>query len=64
MKGFGWNYKRVYRIYGELELNLRIKPKTRLVRVRPEPLAVPATINQVWSMDFMHDQLADGQSFR
>ncbi len=64
VKGFGWNHKRVYRIYRELELNLRIKPKKRLVRERPEPWAVPATINQVWSMDFMHDQLADGRSFR
>ena len=58
------NHKRVYRIYRELELNLRIKPKKRLVRAKPEPLAVPETINQVWSMDFMHDQLADGRSFR
>ncbi|GEM_PF-791267 len=31
--------------YRELELNLRIKPRKRLVRERPEPLAVPATIN-------------------
>ena len=53
-----------YRIYRELELNLRIKPKKRLVREKPEPLAVPETINQVWSMDFMHDQLSDGRSFR
>ena len=64
VKGFGWNHKRVYRIYRELELNLRIKPRKRLVRERPEPLAVPARINQVWSMDFMHDQLSDGRSFR
>lgn len=27
VKGFRWNHKRVYRIYRELELNLRIKPK-------------------------------------
>jgi hypothetical protein len=26
VKGFAWNHKRVYRIYRELELNLRIKP--------------------------------------
>jgi len=48
----------VYRIYRELELNLRIKPKKRLVREKPEPLSVPTSINQCWSMDFMHDQLA------
>jgi len=64
VKGFGWNHKRVYRIYCELELNLRIKPKKRLYRETPEPLAVPETINDTWSMDFMHDQLSDGRSFR
>jgi len=64
VKGFKWNHKRVYRIYRELELNLRIKPKKRLVRQKPEPLAVPSTINHCWSMDFMHDQLIDGRSYR
>ena len=64
VKGFGWNHKRVYRIYRELELNLRIKPKKRLNREKPATLAVPTTINQSWSMDFMHDQLADGRSIR
>jgi putative transposase len=64
VKGFGWNHKRVYRIYRELELNLRIKPKRRLVREKPEVLAVPESINQVWSMDFMHDRLEDGRAIR
>lgn len=64
VKGFTWNHKRVYRIYRQLELNLRIKPKKRLVREKPEPLAAPEGVNQVWSMDFMHDQLADGRSIR
>lgn len=64
VKGFGWNHKRVYRIYRELELNLRIKPKKRLTREKPEPLSQPEAINQSWSMDFMHDQLSDGRSFR
>lgn len=52
VKGFGWNHKRVYRIYRELELNLRIRPKKRMVREKPEALTVPAAVNQVWSMDF------------
>jgi len=64
LKGFGWNHKRVYRIYRELELNLRIKPRRRLVREKPEALAVPEAANQCWSMDFMHDQLEDGRSYR
>jgi putative transposase len=64
VKGYKWNHKRVYRIYRELELNLRIKPRKRLVREKPTALAVPDAINEVWSMDFMHDQLSDGRSFR
>jgi putative transposase len=64
VKGLRYNHKRVYRIYRELELNLRIKPRKRLVREQPEPLAVPTALNESWSMDFMHDQLADGRSIR
>jgi putative transposase len=64
VKGFGYNHKRVYRIYRELELNLRIKPRRRLKRDRPDPLDVPRQINTVWSIDFMHDALANGKGFR
>jgi len=64
VKSFGWNHKRVYRIYRELELNLRIKPRKRLKREKPEPLAVPDRPNDTWSMDFMADQLTNGRSFR
>jgi len=62
VQGYGWNHKRVYRIYCELELNLRIKPKKRLKRDKPEPLAVPDRPNETWSMDFTADRLADGRS--
>jgi putative transposase len=43
---------------------MRIKPKKRLIRDKPEALAAPQAINETWSMDFMHDQLADGRSYR
>ena len=62
--GLPYNHKRVYRIYCELELNLRIKPKRRIKRAKPLPLAVPDKINHSWSMDFMHDALTDGRGFR
>lgn len=64
VKGHPWNHKRVYRIYRELELNLRIKPRKRLRRETPEPLAVPAEPNTTWSMDFMADSLEDARAFR
>jgi putative transposase len=47
-----------------LELNLRIKPKKRLCREEPQALSVPEGINEVWSLDFMHDQLTDRRRFR
>ena len=43
VQGHVWNHKRVYRIYCELELNLRIKPRKRLKRDKPDALAVPDT---------------------
>ena len=54
----------MYRIYRELELNFRIKPKKRLVREKPIPFFVPREKNHCWSMDFMHDQLTNGRGFR
>ena len=64
VQGRVWNHKRVYRIYRELELNLRIKPRKRLRRDKPDALAVPAAPNLSWSMDFMAGRLGDGRAFR
>ncbi len=62
--GKPWNHKKVYRIYRELELNLRIKPRRRLKVVKPETLSEPRSKNVCWSIDFMHDDLNSGRSFR
>ena len=64
VQGLAYNHKRVYRIYRELELNLRIRPKRRIKRDKPDALSVPVAINQVWSVDFMSDALADGRLLR
>lgn len=64
VRGHLWDHKRVYRIYRDLELNLRIKLRRRLKREKPEELAGPDAPNVVWSMDFMTDRLADGRQFR
>ena len=64
VKGHSGNHKRGYRIYRELELNLRIKSHKRLIREKPEPLVVPTASNVSWSMVFMHYQREDGRSYR
>nr|CBX81212.1 probable Pol polyprotein [Erwinia amylovora ATCC BAA-2158] len=40
-----------------------MKEKTLTCR-NAEPLAVPASLNQSWSIDFMHDALTCGRRFR
>ena len=54
----------MYRIYCKLVLNLRIKPKRRIKRPVPYILKQPTHTNDIWSIDFMHDQMSDGQNYR
>jgi len=43
---------------------MRRKGKRRLPNRNPAPIAVPESINQCWSMDFMSDSLYSGRRFR
>ena len=43
---------------------LRIKPRRRLMRERPEASAVPDAPNAMWPMDFMPDRLSGGRCSR
>lgn len=63
-QGYAWNHKRIRRVYCEMGLNLRVKPKKRLPAREPQPLLQPDSANQSWSLDFMSDSLASGRAFR
>lgn len=64
LQGRLWNHKRVYRVYCDLRLNLRSKPKKRLARREKRVLKQPESLNVCWSMDFMSDALMNGKRFR
>ena len=62
----GWtdNHKRIERIYTEERLQVKYRKKKRMARGEREPLIQPSRPNQVWTMDFMGDQLANGRRIR
>ena len=64
-EGWGINVKKVYRIYRELGMQLRHKtPKRRVKAKLRDDRAVAVGPNDVWAMDFVHDQLATGKKLR
>ena len=63
-QGYGWNHKRIHRVYRELELNIRVKPKKRLPSREAKPLFQPEEANISWSLDFMSDNLSNGRAYR
>ncbi len=63
----GWpiNMKRTRRLYNELGLQLRNKTPKRRVKAKLREDRTDAThSNQIWAMDFVHDQLATGRKLR
>lgn len=63
----GWpvNRKRVRRLYRLEGLQVRMRVRRRKHQaLHRGPAPVPAGPGERWSMDFVHDQLADGRPFR
>lgn len=67
LKREGWPVGRnlVYRLYCEEGLALRTKrPRRRKMAVHREARCQPKQANEAWSLDFLQDQLSNGQKFR
>jgi putative transposase len=63
----GWAVSKnlVYRLYREEGLVLRSKrPRRRKMVVHREARCQPRRANEAWSLDFIHDQLGNGEKFR
>ena len=63
----GWqiNQKKTYRLYKELGMQLRNKtPKRRVKAKLRDDRQEAVGPNDVWAMDFVHDQLAAGRKIR
>lgn len=62
--GYGWNHKKVYRVYCAMKLNLQRKAKKRVVSRQRQALGAATALNCVWALDFMRDTMYDGRPFR
>jgi putative transposase len=64
-EGYKDNVKRIYRLYREQGLSLRHKrPKRNKAAQSRQPKTVADYANQMWSMDFVADNLFDGKKLR
>lgn len=62
--GFSWNHKRIYRVYLAKGMSMRRKAKKRLPARPKVSMSYPIDANLCWSMDFMHDKVWEGRTFR
>jgi putative transposase len=64
-EGYKDNVKRVYRLYREAGLSLRLKrPRRNKAAKWRQPKQLVSAINEMWSMDFVADALFDGRKIR
>ena len=58
------NHKRVYRLCKEQGLSVKRRTKRKSTLPKQERPNAATEINQVWTVDFVHDQLASGRKVR
>ena len=60
----GVNHKRVYRLYSDANLAVRKRKKVRRPPAERTLLNIATQVNEVWSMDFVSDSLANGRRLK
>jgi putative transposase len=63
-EGVEANHKRIFRLYQAAGLAVKRRRKRGSVTVEREQLALPSQPNEVWSMDFISDALANGRRIK
>jgi len=64
MEGWTDNHKRVHRVYCDLGLQLSNRKKRKTAKWRGDSLPPVSGLNEVWAMDFVHDQMAGGRTIK
>lgn len=58
------NHKRIYRLYSQANLAVKKRRKANRPATERLPLQIASTVNEVWSMDFVSDSLANGRRLK
>ena len=60
----GINHKKIYRLYSEANLTVKRRRKAKQPSHNRQPLRMAQSLNEVWSMDFVSDSLANGRRLK
>jgi len=63
-EGWAVNVKRVRRLYRQENLMVQRRKRKKVAPWDRQPLIRPSRANEVWSMDFVFDRLADGRALK
>jgi len=63
-EGVWANHKKVYRLYREEALSVRKRRRRKAVMVDRQALYAPTRPNEIWSIDFVMDALANGRRIK
>ena len=63
-EGIRANHKKVYRLYREEALSVRKRRRRKAVMVDRQALYAPSRPNEIWSIDFVMDALANGRRIK